>query len=254
MGQLAGALAEAGFVVVRYDRRGAGQSGGRAESATLSDHAEDLRVTVRWLGNRKDIDSKRIAVLGHSEAAWIAMLAASRESRIAAVVSIAAPSETGSEVVLDQQRIELNRLNLSPAEREEKVALQKRIQAAVLSGSGWEGVPDDVRRQADTPWFESLLAYDPAKVLEKVKQPLLFVHGQLDRQIGVENLERLSEKARRANKSKTIDVVSVRGVNHLLVPAVTGDVAEYGTLTDRNVSRDVTTAISDWLMRTMPAR
>ncbi len=254
IGQLAGALADAGFVVVRYDRRGAGQSGGRAESATLADYAEDVRVAVKWLADRKDIDSKRIAVLGHSEAAWVAMLAASQDSRIAAVVSVAAPSQTGAEVVLDQQLVALGRLNLSPVEREEKIALQRRIQAAVLSGTGWEGVPVNLRRQADTPWFQSLLAYDPAKVLEKLRQPLLFVHGQLDKQIAVDNVERLSETARKVGKSKMIDVVSVRGVNHLLVPAVTGDVSEYGTLTDRNISRDVTMAISDWLTRALPAK
>jgi len=254
LGQLAGALADAGFVVVRYDRRGEGQSGGRSESATLGDYAEDLRVAVKWLSDRKDVDPKRIAVLGHSEAAWVAMLAASRDSRIAAVVSIAAPSQTGAEVVLDQQLMALSRLNLSPVEREEKIVLQKRIQAAVLSGTGWEGVPADLRRQADTPWFQSLLAYDPAKVLEKVKQPMLFVHGQLDKQIAVTNLERLSDTARKVSKSKTIDVVSVRGVNHLLVPAVTGEISEYSTLTDRNVSRDVKMAIGDWLTRTLPAK
>lgn len=254
IGQIAGALADAGFLVVRYDRRGAGQSGGRAESATLTDYAEDARVAVKWLADRKDVDNRRIAVLGHSEAAWVALLAASRDSRVAAVVSIAAPSQTGAELVLDQQRMALTRLNLSPSEREQKVELQKRIQAAVLSGKGWEGVPDDLRRQADTPWFQSLLAYEPAKVLQGVKQPILFVHGQLDKQIAVDNVERLSELARTAGKSKVVDVVSVRGVNHLLVPAVTGDVSEYGTLTDRNVSRDVTAAIADWLTRTMTSR
>ncbi|MEQ1758451.1 MAG: alpha/beta fold hydrolase [Vicinamibacterales bacterium] len=254
MGQLAGALADAGFIVIRYDRRGAGQSGGRSESATLGDYAEDARVAVKFLANRKDVDARRIAVLGHSEAAWVAMLAASRDNGIAAVVSIAAPSQTGSELVLDQQVTALSRLNLTPAEREEKIAFQRRIQAAVVGGSSWEGIPADVRRQADTPWFASLLAYDPAQVLEKIRQPLLFVHGQLDKQISVENVERLSETARKASKSKTIDVVSVRGVNHLLVPAVTGDVSEYGTLTDRNVSRDVTMAISDWLTRTLTVR
>jgi hypothetical protein len=34
-GQIAGSLADAGFVVLRYDKRGVGQSGGRPESATL---------------------------------------------------------------------------------------------------------------------------------------------------------------------------------------------------------------------------
>ncbi len=254
IGQIAGALAEAGYLVVRYDRRGAGQSGGRAESATLTDYAEDARAAVRWLAARGDVDIRRISILGHSESAWVALLAASQDNRIAAVVSIAAPSQTGNELVLDQQRMALNRLNLSPGEREAKVALQKQIQAAVLSGKGWEGVPADVRRQADTPWFQSLLAYDPAKVLDRVRQPLLFVHGQLDKQIAVDNVDRLSEAARKANRSKVIDVVSVRGVNHLLVPAVTGEVSEYGTLANRNVSRDVTMAIGNWLNVALPAR
>jgi hypothetical protein len=42
-------------------------------------------------------------------------------------------------------------------------------------------------------------------------------------------------------------------VNHLLVPAITGDVSEYGTLTDRNVSMDVTTAVSSWMTKTFAA-
>jgi pimeloyl-ACP methyl ester carboxylesterase len=254
MGQMAGALADQGFMVLRYDRRGAGQSGGRPESATLDDYAEDARAAIRWLADRRDVDNRRIAIIGHSEAAWIALLTASRENRVAATVSIAAPAQTGTELVLEQQRMLLGRLNLTPAEREEKIALQRRIQEAVLSGRGWDTLPEDVRRQADTPWFQSLLAYDPARVLERVRQPLLFLHGQLDRQIPVENVEQLSELARTAGRSRSVEVVSVRGVNHLLVPAVTGEVSEYGTLTDRTVSRDVTTAIAEWLTRSLPAR
>ena len=69
---------------MRYDKRGYGQSGGRAESATIQDYAEDVRAVVRWLLQRKDVDPKRIAVVGHSEGAWVALLAASRERRIGA--------------------------------------------------------------------------------------------------------------------------------------------------------------------------
>ena len=116
LGQLAGALADAGFVAVRYDKRGHGQSGGRAESATLGDQAEDALAVVRWLANRRDIDRDRIAVVGHNEGAWAALLAASRERRIAALVTIAAPSITGSERVLEQQRHVLERMDIPPAE------------------------------------------------------------------------------------------------------------------------------------------
>jgi dienelactone hydrolase len=251
--QTAGAIADAGMLAVRFDKRGNGQSGGRSESATLGDFAEDARVVVRWLERRPDVDPRRIAVLGHSEGAWVAMLAASREKKIAALVSIAGASNTGAELVLEQQRHELEQLNLTPEEREKRIALQKQIQSAVMTGKGWDEVPAEVRKGADTPWFQSLLAFDPAKVVEDLRQPVLFVHGELDREVPVAHTERLSDLANKRSDSKSIEQVIVRGVNHLLVPAVTGDEREYGTLPDRNVSKDVTAAVTTWLTRTFAA-
>ncbi len=56
--QLANAIADAGFLVVRYDERGAGQSGGRQESATLDEFAADARAVVAYLSKRRDVDPK----------------------------------------------------------------------------------------------------------------------------------------------------------------------------------------------------
>jgi pimeloyl-ACP methyl ester carboxylesterase len=251
--QLAGAMADAGFLAVRYDKRGFGQSGGRAESATIQDYAEDVRSVVRWLQQRKDVDPKRIAVIGHSEGAWVALLAAARERRISAVASIAGPSSTGAELVLEQQQQSLDLLKLTPEERQQKVDLQKQIQSAVLTGKGWENVSKDERRAADTPWFQSLLTYDPAKVLKDVRQPLLFVHGELDKQVPVAHADRLADVARKQSDSKSIDVVVVRGVNHLLVPAITGEISEYASLPDRNVSKNVSGTLTAWLTKTFAA-
>jgi dipeptidyl aminopeptidase/acylaminoacyl peptidase len=250
LAQLAGAIAESGLLAVRYDKRGNGQSGGRSESATVTDFAEDVRAVVRWLEKRPDVDPKRIAIVGHSEGAWVGLLAASRERRIAAVVSIAGSATTGAELILEQQRHALELMKLPSEERDKRIALQQQIHSAVLTGKGWETVPPQLRKEADTPWFQSLLAFDPAKVLEDVRQPMLFVHGALDRQVPVEHVERLSDLARKESKSKSVEVVVIRGVNHLLVPAVTGETDEYGTLTDRNVSKDVTMVVSDWLKKT----
>jgi hypothetical protein len=38
-----------------------------------------------------------------------------------------------------------------------------------------------------------------------------------------------------------------------MAPATTGEVAEYATLTDRNVSTDVSTAVTGWLTKTFQA-
>jgi len=253
LGQLARALADAGFLVVRYDKRGYGQSGGRSESATLSDYAEDARTVIKWLDARKDVDDQRIAVVGHSEGAMVAMLLASRERKVAAVVSIAGPASRGAELLLEQQAYALTAAQTPETERQAKVALQQQIQQAVLTGKGWEGVPPELRRQADTPWFQSVLAFDPAKVADGIRQPVLLVHGELDKQVPVSHGDRLAEIVKNG-KSRALDVVIVRGVNHLLVPATTGEVSEYGTLTDRTVSPEVTSAVSTWLEKTLPPR
>ena len=248
LGQLAGALADAGFLVVRYDKRGHGQSGGRAESATLADHAEDALAVFRWLSIRRDVDRDRIAVAGHNEGAWTALLAANRERRIAAVVSIAAPSTAGAERVLERQRHVLDRMNLTPAERVERIEQQRRINAAVASGKGWEALPADVRKQADTPWFQGFLAFDPARVIQDVRQPVLFIHGDLDAEVPVAHVDRFAELAQKG-RSRAVAVVTVREVNHLLVPAITGDPREYPVLKDRTLSMDLTKAIAEWLTK-----
>lgn len=253
IGELAGAIAEAGLMAVRYDKRGFGQSGGRAESATITDAAEDARAVMRWLSRRKDVDSRRIALVGHGEGAWVALLAAARERRFAAVVSIAGAASTGVDLVLEQQQRELDALQLPPEERERRVALQKQIQTAVLTGRGWDAIPADVRRRADTPWFQSLLAYEPREVIEDVRQPLLFVHGAVDRQVPVEHVDRLAAMAKEEGRSRAIEVVVVRGVNHLLVPATTGEMTEYATLTDASVSPEVTMTVTGWLTKTFQA-
>jgi pimeloyl-ACP methyl ester carboxylesterase len=252
LGQLAGALADAGFLVVRYDRRGFGQSGGRSESATIVDSAEDARVLVRWLSDRKDVDPKRVALVGHAEGAWIAILTANRERLIAAVASIAGASTTGAELNLEQQQYELNQLSLPAAERAKKIALQKQIQSAVMTGKGWESIPANERRDADTPWFHSYLMFDPTKTVSDLKQPILIVHGALDKEIPPAHADRLTDLARKSD-SKSVEVVVIRGINHLLIPAFTGDLGEYPSLTDRNVSKDVSGAVGAWLTKTFAA-
>jgi pimeloyl-ACP methyl ester carboxylesterase len=244
--QLAGALAREGFVVLRYDKRGVGQSGGRSERATLQDYADDLTAAVKWLAKRKDIDPKRIAVVGHSEGGAVAMLAA-REKKISSLVLVAAPGTPGSDLILEQQRHLLDVMKAPEAERTAKIELQQRIHAAVISDKGWEAIPEELRTQAESTWFRSLLMFDPAKVMAKVKQPVLIVHGDLDREVMPHHADTLAKLARARKKAAPVELVHLPGVNHLLVPAETGEVSEYHALKEKTVTPAVTKAIVDWL-------
>ena len=244
--ELAAALSGAGYRVVRYDKRGVGQSGGRPESARVADYAEDLRDLVRWLRDRDDTDERRIAAVGYDEGGWIALAAAARERRIGAVALLGVPGVTGEELVLERQRAELTRLAATPAERRERVALQRRLHAAIVRDGSWDAVPDDLRQQADTPWFRSFLRFDPRDAIRRMRQPILVLRGALDREVPAHHAERLAELVRERRRS-TVDVVAVEGVNHLLIPADTGSVAEYDTLSDKRMAAGVTEALVDWI-------
>ncbi|HEX5167375.1 MAG TPA: alpha/beta fold hydrolase, partial [Thermomicrobiales bacterium] len=140
-GQLAGALADAGFMVVRYDKRAVGQSGGRAESATLNDYADDLIAVLTAVGKRDDVDDDRVAVLGHSEGGSVAMIAASREGDIKALALVATMGTTGAELNMWQVMHAMERSKQPPEETATTIELQRRIQEAVITGKGWDRIP-----------------------------------------------------------------------------------------------------------------
>ena len=254
LGQLAGVVADAGFITLRYDKRGVGQSGGRIESGTFGDLAEDLRAAVKLLSERRDVDAKRIAVVGHSEGGSVALVAAANQKRIAAVGLLATNGVSGPDLILEQQQHALGRSNLSESDKQARVALQKRINDAVITGKGWEQLPPEVRRQADDAEFQSILTHDPAKVVPDVRQPILIVQGELDTQVAPANADRLQALARKRKNASAVDVVKVPGVNHLLVPATTGESDEYATLKEKQVSPAVSGALVGWLQKTLAAK
>jgi hypothetical protein len=248
--QLANALSDAGFIVVRYDKRGVGQSGGRDESATIPDYADDVRAVVEFVRNRKDVDGDRLAVIGHSEGGLVAMRAAASvgTKKIGAIALLATPGTLGGYLVLEQQQYLLDRLKLPEEEKQSRIALQQKIQAAVVSGRGWEDIPEAFRKQADTPWFRSFLAFNPTKVMADVEQPVLILQGERDRQVPSPRHGELLLAAAKARKKHTdATLLTIPGVNHLFVPADTGDVDEYAVLPDKKVSPKVTDALVPWL-------
>jgi pimeloyl-ACP methyl ester carboxylesterase len=255
-GQLASALADAGFVVVRYDKRGGGQSGGRPESATLADYAEDVVAAVKFLERRPEVDRHRIAVIGFGEGGAIAADAASHQGAIAALVLVNTPGVTGAAFTLEQQQHLLDVMKVSGADRRTKIQLQEKLQQAALTGKGIDALPPDLRRVAESPWFRSFLAFDPAKVLRKCDQPVMIVQGGMDREVAPANADKLEAiaRARKGRAGPEVKVVRLSALNHLLVPAPTGEIDEYDHLPDKTISPDVVNAIDAWLKDTMRAR
>jgi pimeloyl-ACP methyl ester carboxylesterase len=247
--QLAQSLSRAGYVVVRYDSRGVGRSGGRTESSRLEEYTADAVSVVNWLRNRDDIDGGRISILGYGDNGAIALAAARRTDRIAAVVLVNAPGRLGREVALEQQALALAGPQISETERANRLALQARVLDAVVTGRGWEQISTDVREQADTPWFRSWLLFDPADTIRRMNQPLLIVHGALDTEVPAAHATELEAhgKARRNRPATHTQATMLPGVNHLMTRATTGSTAEYSTLDPRTIAPEVSSAVASWL-------
>ena len=155
--------------------------------------------------------------------------------------------DRGEALILEQQRYALDALQTPEDERNQKIELQKRIQQAVISGEGWEDIPPELRRQADSPWFRSLLLFDPAKAMARTRQPVLILHGALDTQVRPYHAERLAEMARARRRGGPVELAILPGINHLLVRADTGDVTEYPRLGGRTVAPEVADRVAKWL-------
>jgi len=248
-GRLAGALADAGYFVVRYDGRGVGQSGGRPENAGIREYADDARRVVRWVRRRDDVDRDRVAVISHGEGSAVALALADMEGDVRAVALLASTGQTGYATTLAAQSRTLEAAGLSATDRQERMALQRRLLDAVVSGKGWEAVPEDLRKQADTAWFRSWLQFDPARAIDRIDQPLLIVHGALDTQVPPGNADRLEALSReRDDRRATTAKVVVPGVNHQMVAATAGAADE----ASRDLAPEVVRALVDWLRTALP--
>src|SRR5262249_302088 len=88
-----------------------------------------------------------------------------------------------------------------------------------------------------------------AKVVSQVRQPLLIVHGTLDTQVDPSNADRLEALASARKRPTSVEVVKIPGVNHLFVPATTGEGSEYTSLTEKQISPQMPATIAAWVQK-----
>ena len=182
---------------------------------------------MKWLAKRKDIDPRRIAVVGHSEGGAVAMLAAAREKKISSLVLIAAPGTPGADLVLEQQRHLLDVMKVPDAERQAKIELQT---ADPGGGDHRQGLGGDSAGAAGAGRLA--VVPEPAAVRsgeghaeDQAADPRSSRAISTSR-CSPHHADTLAALARARKKAPPVEVVHLPGINHLLVPAETGDVSE----------------------------
>lgn len=210
---LAQALAARGVATLRYDKRGVGGSSypGLDESVLRFEHLVDDAVALaEVLANDSRI--ARVSLVGHSEGALIAALAA-EDAGAQGVVSISGAGNrastlmrrqiTGQQLPADIAQPALAALDALEAQR----PVDDVPEALVL-----------LFRPSVQPYLMSWFRHDPAQVLQELPLPLLLVQGTQDPQVGVDEVHRLHAARPDAG------LLVVEGMDHLL--SVQGDIAQ----------------------------
>lgn len=201
---LAAALADAGFASVRYDKRGVAASRASAVSESALRFDTFVDDAAGWIVKlRADARFGRAIVVGHSEGALIGMLVAQRGG-VDGYVSIAGIAD-GLGVVLRKQ--------LAGRLPPDLAGTNERILTALEHGQTSSDVPAALTsfyRPSVQPYLVSIMRYQPADQMARVRVPTLIVQGTSDLQVGVEQARAL--KAARPDAT----LVLIPGMNHVL--------------------------------------
>jgi len=270
-------LTRRGLAVLRLDDRGVGGSGGKSSETTLSEMADDVLAVVRYLKTRKEIDPKRIGLIGHSEGGLVGPLAATRSSDVAFVVMLAGTGVDGVKLLelqaelvnrsmgvpataaafnrsVQQMMIAIVRSEEDPEAAAAKIRVAwRRIkedapveQRALLDGADPQ-IETGIRRITSRE-LRSFLLYDPAEALSKLRVPVLVMNGSRDIQVSPrQNLPAILG-ALMAAENSDITLVEMPGLNHLFQRCRKCSVPEYAEL-EESFSPAALDVIGEWIVR-----
>jgi len=187
---VARSLSEYGFIVLRFDFRGSGDSDGEFEDMTLPGEVSDAERALTFLLRRRNIDRDRVGVIGLSMGGRVAAILASKDKRVKFAVLYSpalGPLRDRSLSFMSREKIE--RLNSG--------------EAVEFFAEGW---------YIKKTFFETVDYIVPLDIMDSIRVPVLIVHGDRDPIIPVEEAIRAYEKIKGVNKKNELYIV--RGGDH----------------------------------------
>jgi pimeloyl-ACP methyl ester carboxylesterase len=234
---LAEGLAGQGFASLRIDKRGVGASAHaapRPQDLTIGTFVDDAAAWARFLGAQPGV--RCVVILGHSEGALIAALAAQKVKTCGVVSASGSAKDLGT--LIESQNALARR---SP----ELIAKTHEIILALRAGKTVSDVPPELANvfgpdaQAYT---RSQINIDPPTELAKVQAPVLVLQGDNDLQVSVDDARALAAKS--GGK-----LVIVAGMTHVLKTASPKFADNVKTYTDPTLplAPEVIPALADFI-------
>jgi alpha-beta hydrolase superfamily lysophospholipase len=273
-------LVKNGYAVLRFDDRGIGGSTGNLANVSEDDFVNDVKASIDLVKDRKDINSEKIGLLGHSEGGVVASLAAAKLKNIAFIVLVASTGDNGSAIIKEQTRKILKINGMSDSTIEAEIRKTTKVHNIVINDKGWDEYRKELKEQFSkkvedsknpqyssvenknilidnlvesqiqglkSKWMKSFLTTNPAAALKTVTCPILAIFGEKDSQVDAKNNSVKIKAALDKAKNKMVTIKIFPQANHLFQSAKTGAPAEYYNLKKEFVPGFLD-LISGWLL------
>lgn len=181
---LANGLVHYGFLTLRFDFHGHGDSEGEFENHTITQQIDDVISALDYLSAHELVDPDRISVVGTDIGGNIAMLAAAKDARIKCIVAQGARSHFDKHLASHFQKHDMKE----------------------LMGKGFY---DHSQFRIRKEYVRSANKHDIQDILKEVHAPLLILHGVEDFRV---TLNETRELFSAANEPRMIEEVD--GADH----------------------------------------
>ena len=268
-------LTKNGIAVLRFDDRGIAMSKGEFTLATTLDFATDVEAALQYLQKRKEIDQKKIGLIGHSEGGIIAPMVANKSKNISFIILLAGTGIPGDELLLLQQELIGRVSGISEDDLKKSKITNTEVFGIVKNATNSDQMKKDITNyitksiksdpeskipdgisesefinmqvsQITNPWMQFFIKYNPALALEKVNCPVLALNGDKDLQVPSKvNLESIN-KALIKGGNKKVTIKELPNLNHIFQECKTGLPEEYSEI-EQTISPSALTEILNWI-------
>lgn len=226
-------LCEWGYVAVRFDMRGCGESGGERGRIICKDQASDLGNAMKWLAAQDNVDPDQIVLLGDSLGAAVSLYTGGTNSDVAGVVSVGGwgnglekskLQHPGEEAWAKYQ--DMLKRGREHKEKTGESMMVHRFDIVPIPEHMRGELPSDAIMQFPCDTAESICAFMPSSVIGNLApKPLLLMHASKDAVTPTESTLEVFEHA-----NLPTDLILLSGLDHF--PLGTGDKRLYGIIKD----------------------
>ncbi len=192
-------LVESGVAVLLPDKRGSDASEGDWRTADFHDLAGDALAGVEFARGRTEVDAHRVGLVGLSQGGKIAPIAAARSDAVAFVVDIVGAATDLREQVSWEMYHTFREAGVEGAALQEGLRLQVLAEGYVEGTVEWDDYATALREAVAGPgaevargfpqtpdawqwsFFRGIMDFDPLPYWRQVRQPVLVLYGDADR-------------------------------------------------------------------------